>query len=290
MTPRHVSGGRGESTPGEGEGESKPSDSRKANVSAGVDARRYMTSTLVHHLGDGHELATFRLVTNNQPVHRLDRLRAIGAEPGMPAVMKQNHVPAADLSGDSLLDEFRRRRVPVVTGHIPHDGFESKLPHHAENPRPPSAPRRAKEIRLLADSVADRLSALQDFLMDARGWLKNKPRMGEGMIADHVAAPRNFLHNIRPLPHEASNQKESGPHVVLAQHIQQPQSVRIIRSVVKGERNLFGSAPQPAECAAKPLASRGHGLVSHRNSARCSAGCDGKAQHGEIVNAIPSAF
>jgi len=151
--------------------------------------------------------------------------------------MQQNHIAAVNIRYNFLLNVFHRRRVPVIARHIPHDGFKSKLPRQTKCPRPPPAPRRTKKVRVLAHGLADGLAALLDFLANAPGRKKNQLRMGEGMIADHVSPARNFPRDIRPLLHEAPDQKKSGPDVVFAQHIQQPQRVRIIRSIVKTEGN-----------------------------------------------------
>ncbi len=92
---------------------------------------------------------------------------------------------------------------------------------------------------MLADCVRDRVAALQDFLADTRAGLKNKHRMREGVIADHVTLPGDRLRDIWTLLDVASNQKESRLDAVLAQDVKQPQCVRIVRPIVKSEGDLF---------------------------------------------------
>src|SRR5450432_1507876 len=138
---------------------------------------------------------------------------------------------------------------------------------------------------MLSHRVVNGLAALNNLLPSISHWKKNQPRMGEGMIADHVPAPRNFPRNIRPLLYEASNQKERSLNVVLVQDIQQPQCMRIIRPIVKREGHA-PAARRSTEGPPKPLPSRSHGLISQRNSGpgRCSS-ADSESKHGGIVNA-----
>ena len=77
----------------------------------------------------------------------------------MPAIVQQDHIPAANLFCDFALDDLGRRRIPVVARNIPHDGFEAKFTGHAEYRGPASAERRAEEIGMLADRILQRGAA-----------------------------------------------------------------------------------------------------------------------------------
>jgi hypothetical protein len=138
---------------------------------------------------------------------------------------------------------------------------------------------------MLADCVGNCVPAIQNLPANSRIRLNRKQRMSECVIANYVAALNNFLRNIRPLFHEASNQKERCADVVSAQNVQQSQGVRIIRSVVESERKVSVCDRRSAECPAKPPPRRRHGLISSRNSRTGSSGSGyGKAKHGGILN------
>ncbi len=159
-------------------------------------------------------------MARNQAIHRFHSPRSIGAECGVSAIVQQDYIPTTNFPCDSFFDVVSRRSIPVVPSHVPHDGFKSKLPDDLKCPRPPPSPRGAEKVRVFADRARDRLTASQDFLVDTRARLKNKQRMGEGVIADHVTLPGDRLRDIWTLLDVASNQKESGLDAVLRQHIQ----------------------------------------------------------------------
>jgi hypothetical protein len=120
---------------------------------------------------------------------------------------------------------------------------------------------------MLAHSVADSLAALNKFPSSINRRKKNQLRMSERVISDDVPALRNFPGNIRPLPHVTSDQKKSGVDVMFAQNVQQSQGVRIIRSVVESEGEVFSRVRRPAvrqsrECPPKPLPGRRYRLIS----------------------------
>jgi hypothetical protein len=136
---------------------------------------------------------------------------------------------------------------------------------------------------MFTDGVSDRLVALQDLLSHARIRLKNKKRMRECMVPNHVAAFRDLRRDFRPLAHIASDEEKRCENVVLRQNIEQIERVRIIWPIVKGERNLLRSARQSVKCPPEPLTGRRHGLIPGSGCSYCSG--NSKAKHAGIVNA-----
>ena len=72
--------------------------------------------------------------------------RTVGAERSVTSIVQQNYVSTADLRTDFLLDKFRRSRLPVVPGYIPHDRFETQLPGDPKHCRPSATPWRTEQI------------------------------------------------------------------------------------------------------------------------------------------------
>ena len=95
---------------------------------------------------------------------------------------------------------------------------------------------------MLAHSISNRLTALQDFFLHLAGRLENQSRMGESVVSDDMPSPDQFASNVGPLFYIAADEEECGPHPTLGQDLQQTESVRIIRAVVVGERELLCSS------------------------------------------------
>src|SRR5262249_50415858 len=125
----------------------------------------------------------------------------------MAAVVKQDPFPAVYLARDLLLDLRRRFIFPVVTSHVPHDGFEAKAPRYAQSSGTTSAKRRTKEIRVRAHCVVQGLAALLYFGFDVATGAKGQQRVVEGMIADDVAGVRDFTSDVGALLDEAADQE-----------------------------------------------------------------------------------
>src|SRR5689334_9273144 len=99
--------------------------------------------------------------------------------------------------------------------------------------------------------------------------------MSEGMIREDVPAVLDLKCNVRPLANIAANHKKRGMNVVLRENFEEIEGVRIVRPIVKGERNLLRSRREMRECATEPLAGGRHGLVSSSNRGRTGS------QHGK---------
>ena len=103
-----------------------------------------------HHLGNGHELIAFGSVAIDDPISGGDCVRAIATEGFVAAIVQKNDVSAASLVCDFVLDVLGRRRVPVVSGDIPHDRLEAESARDAQDSGAASAERWPKEIGMTA--------------------------------------------------------------------------------------------------------------------------------------------
>ena len=81
------------------------------------------------------------------------RLGTVGAHLLMTSIMEQDHVAAANLFCHLVLDRRCWRRVPVVTGYVPHDRLQAQVAGDAEHGGAASAKGRAEEIGMLADRI-----------------------------------------------------------------------------------------------------------------------------------------
>ena len=90
-----------------------------------------------------------------------------------------------------------------------------------------------------ADGLCDRLTAIHDFFSDVRAGPEDQQRVSERVVPDHMALLRDFAHDVRSLPHIASNQKERRANVVPGQNIEQMQRVWIVGAVIEGQRDLL---------------------------------------------------
>src|SRR5580693_472500 len=105
------------------------------------------------------------------------RLGTVGAHLLMTPIMEQDHVAAANLFCHLALDRRRWGGVPVVTGDVPHDGFEAEFAGHAEGRGAASSEGRAEKIRRLADGVLQGVAAFGEFLSDLGFALEDQERM-----------------------------------------------------------------------------------------------------------------
>src|SRR5215472_7093372 len=95
----------------------------------------------------------------------------------------------------------------------------------------------------------------------------------------------DFADDIWALLHVASDEKEGGAHIVLREDFKQTKSVRIVGSVVIGQRKLLGSMRQPGEGATVPLPGGRHRLIASRERGRRNRSCSSEQRcgHGGIV-------
>ena len=121
---------------------------------------------------------------------------------------------------------------------------------------------------MFANRVGDGFLAVGQLLPEFCLALNGKQRMGEGVIADGVASLGYLAGDVRTLLDVASDQKKSCRHTMPGEDVQQTQRMRVIRPVVVGERELFGSRSKAGEGAAVPLTGRRHGLISGHDRSR----------------------
>jgi hypothetical protein len=217
-------------------------------------------------------------------IGRQYRLRAIGAHVFVAAVVQQDYVTASNLLCDLLFNRSGRRRIPVVTCHIPHHRLKAQFTGDAKDRGAPSAERRAEQIRMLANSALQCVAAFGEFLSNLASALEDQQWMREGVVAHDVSGFDDLPHDFRLLLHVASDQEKSCVYIVLGKNIQQTQRVRIVWPIVVGERDLIGATWQAGERAPLPLSRRRHGLIT-RGSNRGSDDRPGEhgSQHGRIV-------
>jgi hypothetical protein len=106
----------------------------------------------------------------------------------------------------------------------------------------------------------------------------------EGVIAYQVSGLQEFSNDIGPLLNIASDEKKSRADLMLSEHVQQLQCVRIIGPIIEGERHLLRARRDACEGAPVPLPGGYHGLVA--GSACCRrecASCEHASEHGKIV-------
>ena len=104
------------------------------------------------------------------------------------------------------------------------------------------------------------------------------------MITNDVASPNDLACDVGTLLHEAADQEKSCMHIVAGKDLQQAQGVRIVGTIIIGERDLLAAASQAGECAPVPLPRGRHRLISCSDGAERRATSQDKAEHAGIVS------
>jgi len=136
---------------------------------------------------------------------------------------------------------------------------------------------------MLADGVLQCAAAIKELLAGLGGGFEDETRMGERVIADDVSGLRHRERYIGTLPHVASDHEERRAHVMLRQHFEQLQCMRIVWAIVKGQRDLFAAARAVSKCLSVPLAGRRHRLVPSGRGGGSSGQSDESGEHDRIV-------
>src|SRR6185437_3159487 len=105
-----------------------------------ADASSAWLWSRAHHFGDAYEFVAFSRVARQQSINGCDRCRTICTESRVTAVVQQNDVATSYLGNNFLLNKFRRWRLPVVSGYVPHHRLKTQLPNDSEHSRPTSSP------------------------------------------------------------------------------------------------------------------------------------------------------
>src|SRR5579885_2021705 len=92
--------------------------------------------------------------------------------------------------------------------------------------------------------------------------------MRERVIPDDMPSLGDFPRDVASLADVAADEKKCGANVMLRQNFQQTKGVRVVGTVVIGQRKLSGARGESGERATVPLTSRSHRLI---------AGCNGSA-------------
>ncbi len=95
---------------------------------------------------------------------------------------------------------------------------------------------------MLADGVLQSLMAVGELRARLGCRFENEQRMRERVIADDVSCLRHRARNIGALLHVAADHEKRCSHIVLRQHVEQLQRVRIVRPVIVGQGDLLASA------------------------------------------------
>ena len=136
---------------------------------------------------------------------------------------------------------------------------------------------------MLAHGIVQRLAASLKFIFQLALRSPYQFGMSVGVVSDHVSGGRNAPRDIGALRDEASNEKKSRLNVVLAEHVEQMQRVRVIGTIIVCQRKLARIRAAGNRCA-KQLRLRRHGAIGIDScSAGCGAGGNQQWQHGEIV-------
>ena len=127
------------------------------------------------------------------------------------------------------------RRVPVVSGDVPHHWSEAKLFCGAQHVGAAGTEWRAKPLHGFTGRILDGSAAAGKLLADACWTLPKQGRMGHGVIPQQVAGLMDRTGNFRTPAHEVTDQKEGGTHLIAGKQFKQLKCVRVIRTVIKGE-------------------------------------------------------
>lgn len=234
-------------------------------------------------------------ISPNQTLHCNHRLRPIRAHRLVSTIVQQNDVSAfrMNLPSNFALDHRCGGSVPVIAGHVPHHRFKPKLARNAQGRRTPSTKRRAKQIRMRSNRILQSPTAISQLAPCLRARLEDQQGMRKSVIADNVPRVCNRACNVRPFTHKAANHKERRMHVMFRQHLQQTQRMRVVRSIVEGQRQLPGShlagshvvvsARARGEGAPKPLSGRRHRLVANCASRRRGRQSDKSRKHKGMI-------
>ena len=71
----------------------------------------------------------------------------------MAAIVEEDYVSAADLLAIFSFDHGGWRRVPVVSGHIPHDWFKAQFARDAQGGGAAAAEWRTEEIGVISNRI-----------------------------------------------------------------------------------------------------------------------------------------
>ena len=92
---------------------------------------------------------------------------------------------------------------------------------------------------MLADRIRDRALAPHDFIPHLRAAAENQLGMGKCVIPNHMSRLSQFAHDVGPLLDKSPNQEKRRPRAVLGQNLEQAESVRIIRAIIIGKRQVL---------------------------------------------------
>src|SRR5277367_1391056 len=157
----------------------------------------------------------------------------------MSTIMQQDYVAASGLLSHFFLDLRSWRLVPVMAGNVPHYGPQPEFPCDIERRRTPSSEWGTKQIRVFAHGILQRFLAIDQLSPSVGSRFHDEQRMREGVITDGVAGLCDGARDLGTLLHVASDHEECRSHIVLCQHVEQSERVRIVRAIVVGKGDLL---------------------------------------------------
>src|ERR1039458_1856282 len=235
------------------------------------------------HFFHRHKFISLIAIPPDQIFRRNHRLRASRTQGAMSAIVHQDHVAAAHLPCDFLLDHRGGRSIPVIAGHVPHHRLQSEFTRDPDRGRSSSPKRWTKKIRMLADCVLQNLMAIDKLRARLRCRFEDEQRMRERVIADDMSRLRHRARNVGALLHVPADHEERRPHTVLRQHFQQLESMRIVRPVIVGQSDLLASPNSPSKRPPVPLAPPRPRLIPRRRSSSSGRQSNQSGEHEEIL-------
>src|SRR5690242_4498804 len=167
----------------------------------------------VHHLPHGHEAVSLIEVTAEDQVSRAHRLRPVGTELFVTAVMQQYDVAAAHLLVDGVRNVPRGIIVPVPAADAPHHRLKTHATDGAQDRRSASAVWRPEEAGVRADGFDQRALAALDLGLDVGTLAEDEVGMRPGMVTDLVSRPGDSMRDVGATLDEFADQEERRAHL-----------------------------------------------------------------------------
>ena len=98
---------------------------------------------------------------------------------------------------------------------------------------------RTKETCLYPSDISDRLRAIRELSLDLRARKQNQMRMTLGVVRDQVSGSNNCTRNLRTRGNKFSDQKKSGLHFMLGQHLEQALGMHVVGTIIVSQRKMF---------------------------------------------------
>jgi hypothetical protein len=175
---------------------------------------------------------------------RSERDGAVGSQPSVAAVVQQDVAAPVKALIEvnaplySCCQGLKVRRIPVVSGEVPHHWSEAKFFCSAQHIGAAGAEGRSKPFHCFAGRIFDGGTATHELFADPLGPFPEQRGMGHGVVPQQMAALVDRPGNLRMPAHIAAHQEEGRTYLAASEQIKQLLGVGIIRAVVEGERDF----------------------------------------------------